>query len=210
VSLRLPPEEAGPIPVESIVTSEEAEVRLELLEPLDRVVWAIAFYAGLRMGEIRALHRRDVIGFRTLEVRGGWDDREGLQETKTSAGERSVPIMPALRDILAAWQEQSPGGPDDLLFPGLRGGQSFDPSALRRRTYAAWEDAGLSRLKPHHARHTFASWLIAASEPLALVSIYLGHSSSKVTERVYKHLLPDQAERTIERVERYLNAGRDA
>ena len=62
----------------------------------------------------------------------------------------------------------------------------------------------MSRLKPHHARHTFASWLIAADVPLVTVSRYMGHSSTRVTDRVYMHLLPDHAERNAEKVERFL------
>jgi integrase len=201
------------------VSSDEARARLDALAPteaerqngirvtLDQAVWAVAFYAGARMGEIRALHRHDVIGLSKLEIHGGWDDREGLQATKTRAGSRSVPIIEPLRGILAGWLEQARGGPDDLLFPALRerGQQSFDPSALRRRTYRVWDTAGFDRIKPHHARHTFASWLIAAGVSLVEVSRYMGHSSSKVTERVYIHLQPDHAERNAEKVERYLN-----
>ena len=33
----------------------------------------------------------------------------------------------------------------------------------------------------------------------------MGHASTKVTERVYAHLLPDHAERNAEKVERFLN-----
>jgi hypothetical protein len=99
-------------------SGEEAELRLALLEPLDRAVWAIAF---LRPPS----HGRD----------------------PSAAPPRPERLPDTARSR--------------RLLPGLRGGQSSDPSALRRRAYAAWEDAGLSRLKPHHARHTFASWLIA-------------------------------------------------
>ena len=117
-----------------------------------------------------------------------------------------VPIISPLRDTLAHAMELSPGGPDDLLFPALRdrGQRSFDPSALRRRTYASWERAGFPEVRPHPARHTFASWLIAADVPLVEVSRYMGHSSTRVTERVYVHLLPDHAERNAAKIEEYL------
>jgi integrase len=117
-----------------------------------------------------------------------------------------VPIIAPLRDALAFWMEQAPGGGDALLFPALRdrGQQSFDPSALRRRTYSIWHAGGLSKVRPHHARHTFASWLIAAEVPLVEVSRYMGHASTRVTEGVYVHLLPDHVERNATKIEDYL------
>ncbi len=41
------------------------------------------------------------------------------------------------------------------------------------------------------------------------VSRYMGHSSTRVTVRVYMHLLPDHAERNAEKVERFLEYAHD-
>lgn len=133
LGLPLPPEQSGPVPAASIVSAEEAEARLAVLDPVDAAIWSCAFFAGLRMGEIRALRHGDV-GAQALRVRGGWDDREGPQKTKTMAGAREVPVIGRLRVVLESRLEPE-GGATGFVFPGLRGAQTFDPSALRRRTY---------------------------------------------------------------------------
>jgi integrase len=46
-------------------------------------------YAGLRLGELQALHGEDVdLESRVIEVRRGWDQYEGEQTPKSRAGER--------------------------------------------------------------------------------------------------------------------------
>jgi integrase len=40
-------------------------------------------------------------------------------------------------------------------------------------------------------RHTFASLLVRASEPITYVSRQLGHKDSAITLRVYAHWLPE-------------------
>ena len=44
-------------------------------------------------------------------------------------------------------------------------------------------------------RHTFASLLLAAGEPITYVSHQLGHRDPSITLRVYSHWLPDTTAR---------------
>src|SRR5580658_7838029 len=44
-------------------------------------------------------------------------------------------------------------------------------------------------------RHTFASQLLQAGEPITYVSAQLGHKDSSITLRVYAHWLPDTTTR---------------
>ena len=57
----------------------------------DRALWATAFYAGLRRGELRALRVADVNGT-CIHVEFGWDDQGGQQAPKSLAGRRDVPL----------------------------------------------------------------------------------------------------------------------
>lgn len=50
--------------------------------------------------------------------------------------------------------------------------------------------AGLPLLTPHVLRHTAAVWMAEADIPMAVISQYLGHSSTGVTERVYARFSP--------------------
>ena len=81
-----------------------------LLEPLPgdvEAIYATAFYAGLRRGELRALRVSNVrgldgVGVAAIGVEHGWDDVEGERDPKSRAGVRDVPVPETLRRILAA------------------------------------------------------------------------------------------------------------
>ena len=69
----------------------------------ERALWACAFYAGLRRGELRALRWGDVdLPARVIHVQRGWDAVEGEQAAKSAAGNRRVPILELLARELAA------------------------------------------------------------------------------------------------------------
>jgi integrase len=51
-----------------------------------------------------------------------------------------------------------------------------------RRADRAWKAAGISeRLRLHQARRTYASFMIAAGVNAKALSVFMGHSSIKVT-----------------------------
>ena len=58
--------------------------------------------------------------------------------------------------------------------------------------------AGLRYRKPHTLRHTFASLLLEAGEPVLYVQQQLGHHSPEFTLRVYGHLLPRGDRRAVD------------
>ena len=61
--------------------------------------------------------------------------------------------------------------------------------------------AGLRYRKPHTLRHTFASMLIEAGEPLTYVQQQLGHHSPAFTLAAYGHLLPRGDRRAVDRLD---------
>ncbi len=63
-------------------------------------------------------------------------------------------------------------------------------------------DAGFQDVTPHTLRHTAATWMAQAGVPLWVIAKYLGHSSTKTTERVYAHHNPSfliEAKEALER-----------
>ena len=62
---------------------------------------------------------------------------------------------------------------------------------MRKAFNRMLDRAELRRRGPHQMRHTFASLLLAAGEPITYVSRQLGHHDSAITLRVYAHWLPD-------------------
>jgi integrase len=169
----------------------------------DRAIWATAFYAGLRRGELMAL-RDDAIDLDAGVIRAeaGWDDKEGRQPTK-GREERTVPITSELRAILVAHRLRTGRRGEALVF-GATEASPFEVRALGRRADRAWRAAGLARVTLHVGRHTFGSTALAAGVNVAVVSKWLGHSNITVTLNIYRHLLEGEEQTNVERFERFL------
>jgi len=55
---------------------------------------------------------------------------------------------------------------------------------------------------PHTLRHTAATWMAQAGVPMWVISKYLGHTSTRTTERIYAHHDPSflmEAKEALER-----------
>ncbi len=75
-----------------IATPDEAERLLAVLPAGERVVWATAFYAGLRRGELIALRWSDVdLAGSEIRVERGWDPVEGPIAAKSQEGQADSP-----------------------------------------------------------------------------------------------------------------------
>jgi integrase len=69
-------------------------------------------------------------------------------------------------------------------------GKPFQAATICRRADRIWEARSLGRLRLHQARHTYASFMIAAGVNAKALSSFMGHSSIKVTFDRYGHLMP--------------------
>jgi integrase len=174
-----------------IVSVEVATGLLDAVPVDDRPLWATALYAGLRYGELRALRWGAVdLASGAIHVRESWDPKEGTITPKTRTSKRATPIPGVLRDLLFDHRRRRGEPAEDALVFGV-GGQPFHAASLYRRADAAWKAAGLSdRLRLHQARHTYASFMIAAGVNAKALSVFMGHSSIKVTFDLYGHLMP--------------------
>jgi integrase len=167
-------------------------------------------YAGLRRGELQALQAGDIdLDQGVIRVRRSWDDKEGVIETKSRAGTRTVPIAAVLRGHLLAHHLRH-GRPTTGLIFGRTQTRPFSPSSLRLRALSAWRNAAGGPLTPiglHECRHTFASLMIAAGVNAKALSSYLGHSSIQITLDRYGHLMPGNEQEAARLLDRYLDAG---
>lgn len=173
-----------------IASVDEASQLIDALPATDRALWSTAFYAGLRHGEIKALRWEEVdLANGVIRVRVSWDQQAGRVEPKSSAGTREVPIIGRLRDLLTE-HRMSTGRDAGLVF-GRSAERPLCSSTANNRAVAAWKKAKLAPIGLHEARHTFASYLIAAQLDLKAISVYMGHASVAFTIDRYGHLLPD-------------------
>jgi integrase len=203
---------------ERAASPTEARALLDALPEDQRALWATAFYAGLRRGELRALRWGDVdLDANVLRVERSWDDIEGPVEAKTKAARRRVPVPAELRAHLLRKKLRAGSPEGDALAFGETPHTAFQPSTVRRRALAAWkrenetraelDDEPLEPIALHECRHTFASLMIAAGVNAKALSTYMGHASVTITYDRYGHLMPGNEEEAAALLDAYLNRG---
>jgi integrase len=192
-----------------IASPREAHELLAALDADDCALWATAFYAGLRRGELMALRWEDVdLAAGLIRVERSYDPRAAEYiEPKSRAGKRRVPIAAALREYLIAHRLRS-GRAAGLVF-GRDAVTPFDPWQVNARARRAWKRAGLTRIGMHEARHTFASLMIGAGVNAKALSTYMGHASITITLDRYGHLMPGNEEEAAGLLDAYLQADRE-
>jgi integrase len=155
-----------------------------------RVILATLTLAGLRIGELIELRWRDV----NLA-----EGRLAVRDSKTTAGVRTLPLLPTLREELATHRARcKPESSGERVFPTQAGG-AMNPSNVRGRILAKAVERANERLEaaqatplpdhltPHKLRHTFASLLVALGTDPGEVMDQLGHTDPTFTLRVYRH-----------------------
>lgn len=203
IGLRLP---AARGKRDRIASPEEARALLDALPECDRALWATAFYAGLRRGELQALRWRNVdFDQRVIRVESSWDQVAGQIDVKTDAGRRAPPIADPLRRELAAHKLRTGRTEDDLVF-GRTAAAAFVPSTVRTRALEAWTAAELEPIGLHEARHCAASFFIASGMEAKRLSVYMGHSDIRVTYNTYGHLMPGGLDEDADRLSAFLAA----
>lgn len=174
---------------ERICAPDEARALLGMLDEDLQPIWAAAFYAGLRLGELMALRWSHVdLAGKLIHVQRSWDDKEGDQAPKSKAGVRKVPIIELLAEHLRAQQKRTGRSGSDLVF-GRTGTEPFSKMGNYSRTRTIWKDVD-DPPTLHDARHTFASYMIAAGCNAKALSVVMGHASISITFDTYGHLMP--------------------
>jgi integrase len=184
----------------------EAAALIAAVPDQDRALWATAMYAGLRLGELRALRDESIdLAAGVIRVERGWDDKEGEIAVKSAAANRRVPIAALLRALLLEHRMKAGWDSSALAF-GRTPSDAFNPKMLQQRADTAWADAGLERLTLHECRHTFASLMIAAGVNAKALSTYMGHATISITLDRYGHLMPGSEDEAAGLLDTYLTA----
>lgn len=165
------------------------------------VFFNLAFYTGMRKGEINALTWSDVEGNR-IHVRRSITQKakNGDQETppKNKSSYRTLQIPHKLVEILEEHkrlQQQIKGFSNEFRVCG--GATPLRDSNLESRNRLFSEQSGLPHLRIHDFRHSHASLLANAGINIQEVARRLGHSNVQQTWNVYSHLYPKEEERAL-------------
>lgn len=117
--------------------------------------------------------------------RGVW--HKPSSHTKQKRTEQ-VPLNGPAKALLIAMKEKSGDGGGDYLFPGNAEGKPLQD--IKKFWARICAKAGLTDVRLHDLRHTFASQLVSSGIPLTVVGRLLGHTQAATTFR-YAHLADD-------------------
>jgi integrase len=185
-----------PIPTELEVRRIRGALAGDRLEPL----YVLTTMTGLRQSEVLGLSWGDIEAGAPAHLRVSRGLRRHdrvLDDPKNGSSARFVPIGPVARELLeerrrAQRLERLAAGerwanPDDLVFT------KPDGRPLVGSTVSHWIADACARVELdygfHDLRHFYASRLINAGVPIAVVSKLLGHANVTITSSTYHHLL---------------------
>jgi integrase len=152
----------------------------------DAAIFAVASYAGLRLGELRGLQWQDLdftdrlIHVRRSYVRGGFKHPKSGKVRSAPMADQVIPVL----DKLSRRRHFTES--DDLVFVNDRGGAIVE-SALRRRFWKALDRARLKRVRLHDLWHSYGSLAVRAYR-LDEVKAYMGHADLSMTMRYVHHV----------------------
>lgn len=198
----------APTLVEAVVDPPDVAEVKQLIAAAYQPRWAamieLTALTGLRSGEVRGL-QVDRVDFlrRTIRVDQQLVQEPGrgmyLDNLKTGAGRRVLPITKRTVDLLAAYIAKFPpaaeGDLAGLLFT-MSGVRAVGEASLDWALKTTCRKAGLGPRHWHELRHHYASVLIAGNENPKVVSRRLGHKDVMTTMRTYAHLFAEAEEKT--------------
>jgi integrase len=122
---------------------------------------------------------------------------------KTSASHRTIGLPAAAVSELQEQQRRTARAaraveqrPDDLVFLSRRGAV-LEPSNVRRELSRICGAAGVPRITPNELRHTCATLLNDEGVPLELISDMLGHTTTAMLQRHYRHRVRPSADAAV-------------
>jgi integrase len=147
----------------------------------------ILMMTGARKGEVLAMKWSDI----DLST-GNWSKPAATTKQKR---DHIVPLSAPVRQLLAEIRGRQPEG--EYVFPSDRvDGHRVN---LKNAWKAICKAAGITGLRPHDLRHSFASQLASGGASLPLIGALLGHTNASTTSK-YSHLFDDPQRRAVEKV----------
>jgi site-specific recombinase XerD len=142
--------------------------------PTHRLVLELMYSAGLRVGELVELRRRDI----DFENSIGW--------VRRGKGGKDRPFIIAKCISGRLRVHISAISPDSYVFAGRNGHLTI--RSVQEIVRHATKKAGImKKVHPHSLRHSFATHLIENGYDVVAVQPLLGHSSAETTQ-VYVHM----------------------
>lgn len=172
----------------------------------------IAFYTGIRIGELCALTwgdmdlkdgimyiRKNIQRIQESHQESCCDKRKTstvIQTPKTADSVRIVPIPPILLQILLQHKQEA----SCYIISGMKNPWA-DPRTVQYQFQNILEKCGLEHFNFHMLRHAFASKCIAKGFDVKSLSEILGHSDIRLTMNLYVHSSMQQKKLLMSRLD---------
>lgn len=167
------------------------------------IFFLLAYYTGMRKGEINALRWSDIEDERYIWVRRSIAQKlkgEAWVETppKNQSSVRRIQMPEILLTALSEHRENQTraGRWNQNLF--ICGGPAPIPdTAIENANKLYGQLAGVKHITIHEFRHSHASLLCNAGVNIKEIARRLGHSNVEITLKTYSHLYPKEEERAV-------------
>ena len=177
-----------------VATIEQVWQLAEQIHPRYKALVLLATFTGLRLGELLALTRTDIV----LDVKSPYvavrkqvfelqDGRHQYGPPKTEAGHRDVslppPLIPYVEEHLASWAAP---GIDGLVFQAPDGGLIRRSNFNRRAWAPTIRKVGLTGFHFHDLRHTGNTLAAMTGASTRELMSRMGHASPRAA-LIYQH-----------------------
>lgn len=174
-------------------TLEEVKVILNEADGWFKNLLTLAFFSGMRTGEMLALTWDD-INFVSNKININKSIRHGISgDPKTVSSIREIDMLPVVQKALRE-QYALTGLKSKTVFE-TRFGRGF--SCASGVTQIHWHPlikrCLLSKRDFYHTRHSFATMMIGAGEDILWVASMLGHADASITLKFYAKYRPNNA-----------------
>lgn len=184
----------------------------------------ILFHTGMRISEFCGLTLKDIdIESRTVNIdhqlQRTCDMRYVIEETKTDAGKRKLPITEDVAMMFRAIIEDRKPPKMEKVIDGHTGFLFYDdggnPLVAMHWQHRFNHMVGryndiyrvqMSNITPHVCRHTYCSNMAKSGMNPKTLQYLMGHSDISVTMNVYTHISFDDAEEELKRMEYFRKA----
>lgn len=200
ITLYLMPPKGKPKEERSALNDEEIKLVEDSIDCDFGLLAFFILYSGLRKGETLALEWEDIdfeqniIKINKSVEFVGCTPR--LKSPKTKAGERIVPLIDKLKDVLVKYKATG------IVFN--QDGHHMNSSYFQRHWKNYKDETGLT-VSPHQLRHTFTTLLYEWDVSDKDTQEILGHADISTTRNIYTHIRQSRMTETLKKINQKLS-----
>lgn len=172
---------------------DEINLLLNTAKGQFRNLLGLAFYSGLRIGEIIGLKWEDV-NFQDYTISVNRTITQGFMQTpKTKSSKRTIDMLSQAEQFLQ--NQKIKTGLSEFVFMSRLLSSYKSTFQLNKEWFDLLKECKLKRRVLYQTRHSFASNMLSNGETVMWVSFMLGHKNSSITLDKYSRYVKKQRTR---------------